>query len=63
MINKKINKKSHQLGTILIVIVLIISIFSIGFYTEGNDSIINKNIQNGNEITAAAVGMERVTGF
>ncbi|MBI4009845.1 MAG: hypothetical protein HY361_01445, partial [Candidatus Aenigmarchaeota archaeon] len=55
-----ISKKAHSVGSVLIAVALVISIFSIGFYTEGNNSIV-KNDEN--EITGNAVGLESVTGF
>ncbi|MBI2208224.1 hypothetical protein HYU50_01910 [Candidatus Woesearchaeota archaeon] len=62
MKHKKLTKKAHQLSTILIVIVSVISIISFGFYTENNPvSGNNKNIEL--EITESATGMESVTGM
>lgn len=58
MKHKKISKKAHSVAGVLAVVVLVISIFSIGFYTEGNNSIIKNN-----GITWNAVGLEEVTGF
>src|SRR3989338_9305235 len=60
MKHKKISKKAHSVGSVLVSVALVISIFSIGFYTEGNNSIV-KNDKN--QITGNAVGMEGVTGF
>src|SRR3989338_7581441 len=60
MKHKKISKKAHSVGSVLAAVALVISIFSIGFYTEGNNSIV-KNDEN--EITGNAVGLEEVTGF
>ena len=54
MINKNLSKKAHQFGSVLIVLLFIISIFSFGFYTENNNSIGHNNQNNENEITGYA---------
>src|SRR3989339_90065 len=59
---KTLSKKAHQLGSVLIVLLFIISIFSFGFYTENNSGLDNnKNIES--KITGAVAGMGRVTGM
>ena len=54
MQTRKINKKAHQVSAVLIAVALIISVFSIGFWTEGNGK---------NNINGAVMGMDKVTGF
>jgi len=49
MIKKKLSKKSQQLESVLIVILLLISIVSFGFYSEDN------------KITGAVSGMEEAS--
>ncbi|MBI2134531.1 hypothetical protein HYU09_00940 [Candidatus Woesearchaeota archaeon] len=60
------SKKAHSVGSALIVVILIMSIFAFGLYT-GNNNSINYNNQNNennqNKITAAAVGMEKISGM
>ena len=45
MQTRKINRKAHQVSTVLIVIAMIISVFSIGFYTEGNGNKQEKSLK------------------
>ena len=59
MKHKKISKKEHSVGSVLVSEALIMSVFAVGLYTGNNNSVNNPN----NQITAAAVGMEGVTGF
>jgi len=47
---KNFHKKSQQMGSMLMIILLLISIVSFGFYSEDN------------KITGAVSGMEEVTG-
>ena len=56
------SKKAHSVGSALVAVVLIMSVFAVGLYTGNNDSIAynNQNNENNqNKITAAAVGMEK----
>ena len=65
MIHKKINKKAHQLSTILVVVALIMSVFAVGLYTGSNSNSVIDNNQNNNEnlVTGAVTGMEKVSGM
>ena len=56
----KSSRKDHSVGSVLIAVALIISVFSIGFWTENDNLIINNDE---NKISGAVTGMEGVSGL